>query len=400
MPIPKYCPNPCCPNYVGPPKMWFSPHGSYKTKAFGTVRRYRCNACQKTMSEQTESTHYYAKKPISLSVLSDQITGRSLHEISRYFNVSDDVIRNNVLRLGRQAMAGQIYGLTDMPKLKNVALDGLRSFITSQDYPCDLTTVVDRPTLAIISIIHFIFRRGGNMTRQQESRSKRKYAIWSPEPGSMREEIAQLAREMMHYLHLDKTYPAIIDSDEHFLYFDELRRGLPGLAQLEKKFIHVRTSAKLRRDRYNRLYPVNYIDRLLRLREQEHTRETIAFGRHPVMQMTRAWIWAWDHNFRREFRVAEPELGVHAAQGLCSQQCIDEMMGEFFTRRLRLRDKLVPESIRKVWMAEIPGPPVRWRKTVIGSARPIRVPKYAIRDILEGRIIEGSLPYQEASSIA
>jgi hypothetical protein len=400
MPKPTHCPNPSCSNHGFPAGTWYSPHGTYKTKAFGRVRRFRCNACQKTFSEQTESVHYYAKKPIPLDALADQLTGRSLHEISRYFKVSDGVIRSNVLRLGRQAMAAQIHLLSEMPKRECVVMDGLRSFIGSQDYPCDLTTVVDRDSLSVISMIHFIFRRGGRMTRQQESRSQRKYSIWSPEPGSIQEEIALLGREMMHYLKLDKKRPAILDSDEHYMYFDELRRGYPGLAQLEKKLVHVRTSAKLRRDRYNRLFPVNYLDRLLRLREQEHTRETIAFGRHPVMQMHRAWIWAWDHNFRREFRVVEPEQGVHAAQGLCSPKRIASIMENFFTQRLRIKDKKVPESIRKVWMAEIPGPAVRWKINGTKGARRMRVPTYAVRDLLDGTIIEGSLPFQELTDVA
>jgi hypothetical protein len=119
------------------------------------------------------------------------------------------------------------------------------------------------------------------------------------------------------------------------------------------------------------------------------------------MQMHRAWIFACDHNCRREYRVKQPELGCHAEQGAVSTQVVRRVKVEFFTRRIRVRRGAVPESIRRVWMAELATPPVRWRhRRTSGvirqyggvirqygdgqSGSSIRVPAYALRDLLNG----------------
>ena len=62
MPIPLHCPNPACLHFEHPPARWKVRFGSYATLAHGTVNRYRCSACGRTFSDQTESMHYFAKR--------------------------------------------------------------------------------------------------------------------------------------------------------------------------------------------------------------------------------------------------------------------------------------------------------------------------------------------------
>ena len=78
---------------------------------------------------------------------------------------------------------------------------------------------------------------------------------------------------------------------------------------------HRRTPGSAARTMENPLFPVNYVDRLIRHRLREHTRETIAFGRHSAMQLYRMWLFAWDLNTRREWRVKRPGSGRHVEQG-------------------------------------------------------------------------------------
>ena len=135
----------------------------------------------------------------------------------------------------------------------------------------------------------------------------------------------------------------------------------------------------------NPLFPANYVDRLLRHRMKEHTRETIAFGRHATMQMCRAWLFAWDHNSRREYRVRRPEEGVHLGQGSVSAaggRQIARLNRSFFTRRVDLAETAVTDSIRRVWLNELTTPPVRWRVGQKGTS--VRVPAFARRDLDRG----------------
>lgn len=386
MPHPTYCPNPLCRNHVDPGESWLLPHGVYHTRAFGTVPRFRCTACGRTMGTQTESPQYYAKRPLPLQQLACALTGRSLHEVARIFGVSDAVVRNQVLRLSRQAMAAHIHLLSKMTPRCGVVFDGLRSFVTSQDYPCDITTAVDRASQTILSMVHTTTRRGGTTTDEQKTRMEQKYSRWSPAPGSMTRDISLLVNEISEYLAVRGTSPAEIDTDEHPLYLRAMNRGLMGHFQKTGAVVHHRTSSRQPRTTRNRLFAVNYTDLMLRHREKEHTRETIAFGRHATIQMSRAWIWAWDHNLRREHRVRKVELGVHAEQGVLCRSQVDSLLAEWETRRTRIRGLSVPHSIRTVWMGEVPTPPVRWKGEKTPKHRQFFVPQYAVRDLHQGSV--------------
>ena len=138
---------------------------------------------------------------------------------------------------------------------------------------------------------------------------------------------------------------------------------------------------------YSTQYPVNYVERLLRHRLKEHARETIAFGRNATMQMHRAWIFACDHNCRREYRVKRPQLGTHAEQAAVEPQVVDQVSRQFYVRRIRIPSIVVPQTIHRVWTAQVITPPVRWR---VGQRKcPIKIPNYALRDL--------ALAYQHAA---
>jgi transposase len=277
-------------------------------------------------------------------------------------------------------MAAQLMLLDEVSERPAVAFDGLRSCVTSQDYPCDITTVVEREGEMILSMTHTIMRRGGRMTEKQRKRMEEKSRSWAPEPGSVSRSISLTCREIGDYLRPSPTSPATIDTDENPLYASVIRRSpvylhLTAAGQL----CHLKTPSTAPRTMENRQFPVNYVDRLLRHRLKEHSRETIAIGRHAVMQMHRAWLFAFDHNVRREHRVRKPLGGVHAQWGGVPTDRVEMLKRGFFRRRIRPVGALVPESIRQVWLGEVATPPVRWKVGQRGSS--VRIPRFARRDL-------------------
>lgn len=381
MPVPRFCSNPRCANSRSPEPRWRQRYGSYRSAAHGRVQRYRCRRCGRTVSTQSESMHYFAKRRLALRGLWQAfLCGASLRELSRLASVSPQAMQGVILRLGRQAMAAQAVLLTAVCARRRVVLDGLRSVVSSADYPCELTTVVEPQGETILSVGHSITRRGGTLTAAQRRRCAQKYARWRPARGSMREAISSLYGEIWDYLRPPAGAPAVIDTDELSLYhavlaadriFAHFRRG--GL------IAHRRTPATAPRTVENRLFAVNYVDRLLRHRVREHTRESIAIGRHAVMQMHRMWIFAWDHNAKRPWRVRRPREGVHAARDAVPAELTAGLGRQFFSRRIRLAGTRPPESIRRVWAAELATPPHRWRAGQAGTT--VVPPAYALRDL-------------------
>jgi len=384
MPTPRFCRNPDCPNHNEPAKHWFVRIGTYTTMAHGAVKRYRCRTCGKSTSDQSESVHYYAKRRLPMKALVAGLNGgTSLRDIGRRYGVSCAAVRNGVLRMGRQAMAAQVLMLSQMNERHEVVFDGLRSFVTSQDYPCDITTVVDRSGEVILTMTHAIRGRGGTMRPGQAKRLARKLSRWRPRPGTTREAILLVVRELWDYLRPPEGGAAVVDTDEDGLYravlwADRIWRHLHG----GLKAVHRRTAGSVPRTCENLLFPANYVDRLLRHRVKEHTRETIAFGRHATVQMHRAWIFAWDHNMCRPYRVKRPDLGVHAAQGAVDPPVIRTIRKEFYERRIRITGCAVPESIGVVWRNELQTPPVRWRVGQRGTM--VKIPQFARDDLAAG----------------
>lgn len=381
MPVPRFCPNPECLHHHQPRGSWRRRSGSYHTLAHGTVQRYRCVHCGTTMSDQTESIHFFAKRRLPLRAIADTLLGgTSMREVGRRYGVSVMAIQNAVLRLGRQAMAAQLVLLSETQERTQLAIDGLRSFVTSQDYPCDITTTVEREGEVILTLSHAIFRRGGRMRPAQKRRIEQKNRVWRPKPGTMKRAILLQMNELWDYLRPAPNRKAIIDTDENPFYAGALRadpqRRHFALANL---IHHIQTPSTAPRTMDNPLFPVNYVDRLLRHRVKEHTRETIAFGRHAVMQMHRAWLFAWDHNCRREHRVKKPGAGVHAVHGCLDSLTVRSLTREFFDRRILPRNVGVPETIREVWLGELQTPPLRWKQGQRGSS--VIISDYARRDL-------------------
>jgi len=382
MPVPSHCPNPACANHQRPGRGWKAEFGFYHTRAHGRVQRYRCRLCRRTMSAQTESLHYYAKRRLPLrAVWASLLGGASQREIARRYAVSPMAVQNAVLRLGRQAMAGQLGLLSSLSPRSRVVVDGLRSCTSSQDFPCDITTVIEPAGETILTMAHTIGRRGGRMRAAQRRRLERKLHVWRPRAGTMSRDISRVVSELWDYLRVPERAPAVVDSDEHPLYRAVIARD-PASSHFARAalFRHITTPGSAPRTVANRLFAVNYADRLLRHRLREHTRETIAIGRHASLQMHRAWIFAWDHNAHRPWRVRRPRMGVHAAQSAVAAQRVREISASFFTRRRIVRAEAgVPETLRRVWMCELPTPPLRWKRGQRGSS--VRVPGYAVRDL-------------------
>ena len=389
MPTPTYCPNPRCRHHGRPRGSWYHHFGSYETAAHGTVQRYQCTHCGKTFGDQTESLHYYAKRRLPLRAIWITLAGgASVREVSHRYRTTPMAVQSAVLRLGRQAMAGQAWLLHHLEPRRYVCFDGLRSFVTAQDYPCDITTVVDRPGETILTMVNTVMLRGGTMTPRQRTRFEAKKLVWRPRRGIFKNDITRLLSEIWSYLRPTAEQLAIIATDEHPLYRSVINRNaIVAHFRRREMFAHLRTAGSAARTPANRLFPVNYVDRMMRHRVKEHMRETIAGGRHAALQMHRAWLFAWELNARRPWRVRQPAEGLHATHSSRTYAAAvaaavpSRIQREFFTRRIRLYGCHMPETMRQVWRAELPTPPLRWRKPQKGTT--VVIPLYAIRDLAQ-----------------
>ena len=361
MPRPRYCRNPACPNALAPPPHWLARAGSYSTIAHGTVQRYRCKHCGKWMGHQTESMHYYAKRRLDLAEIFSRVRGgSSLRDIGREIGCSRTAVANAVIRLARQAMACHVDLVSGLELPGKLVFDGLVSAVTSRDYPSQIQTLVDGSVELVLAMTHYVGERGGKRTKSQLKRIEQKRQVWMPKSGALTESIALLVNELPRFA---EGNPIVIDTDENPLYpavidSDAAMRWYRQAGWLE----FTQTPSILARTVSNPLFPVNHVDRMIRHRIKEHTRKSIAVGRNATMQMLRMWIFAWDHNVRQPYRVLDLECSCRAIEAGMSERRLRGLTQEFYIRRRSVRRLSVPESMRRVWLGQLEGPPVRWRK--------------------------------------
>ena len=109
---PMYCPNGECSNHI---KLfgtggWYQKAGTYRTRAFGEVQRYKCRTCGKTFSDQSFSIDYYAKKNVDYTTLYWLVSSSiSLNAVGRALNISFSTVANRLERMRRNFWTGIPY---------------------------------------------------------------------------------------------------------------------------------------------------------------------------------------------------------------------------------------------------------------------------------------------------
>ena len=299
-----------------------------------------------------------------------------MRDIARFEHCSPQAIANAVLRLGRQSMAAHLHLVTGLEHSGRLCFDGLVSAVASRDYPAQITTLADTRSELLLAMTHAVTERGGRRTASQSARIVGRRAVWRPAAGGLTGSIALLSHELPRFagatgLHLDTDehplYPSILGADRGIRWFDHA--GL---------FTHRRTPGSLARTTDNPLFIVNYLDRMIRHRMKEHTRQSIAIARNATMQMHRMWIFAWDHNACQPRRVGHRRWVSRAQLAMGRSGDLDRLKRTFFTRRIAV-PRTMPESMRKVWLGDLGTPPVRWRVRQKGTQ--VRIAQYAKRDL-------------------
>ena len=321
--------------------------------------------------------HLFAKRRLDLALIFTRLRGgSSMRDIARCIGCSPKAIANAVLRLGRQAMAAHMQLLGGLEHSGRLCFDGLLSAVCSRDYPSQITTLGEQDSELLLAMTHAVSERGGTRTAVQRARIEQRRRVWHPTGGALSRSIALLVHELPRFAPAARL---ILDTDEHPLY----RPLLASDAAIRwyrsaGVFAHRQTRGTAPRTVDNPLFLMNYLDRMIRHRVKEHTRESIAIARNATMQMHRMWIFAWDHNVVQPRRVAGADSRSRAEVAIASPLTLRQLKRQFFTRRIAVR-ALVPESMRAVWEARLESPPVRWRVGQKGTA--VRIAGYAKRDL-------------------
>lgn len=304
---PPFCARASCIHHrVHPasPYRAYRPWGSYATKAFGNVPRYRCSSCGATFSRQTFSLDYYAKRILGYADIVQRLSScESLSAIARNNDASTDTISNRISRAARQALAWSSLHIASAHPDEDLAADGFESFCRSQYFPNNITLLVGSSSQYVYAADHVTLRRKGRMTPAQKHARAQLETRWKADPQGIQRSFSRIALEALRVYAAERRSPLTLWTDEHQAYARALARSGHHARLIEAGFLRHRVvSSRVARTTSNPLFPVNYLDRELRKDLHEHVRETVCFGRNVNRQMERLSVYLLWHNYFKSHR--------------------------------------------------------------------------------------------------
>jgi len=369
---PPFCARNGCPHHTPQQQHPYTAYiewGSYTTKAFGTVPRFRCTQCGKTFSRQTFRLDYYAKRILEYQDIARRLAStESLSAIGRALRASTDSVSNRISRASRQALAAESELLAQLGSDENLAADGFESFCRSQYFPNNITILVGSSSQYVYAADHATLRRKGRMTTYQKELRATLEELFRPDPKAVENSFLRIAHEALRVLSEGARSPLVLWTDEHPAYPRALARS-PHLAQLCRAGVlkHSTISSRAARTTANPLFPVNYLDRELRKDLHEHVRETVCFGRNVNRQMERLTVYLWWHNRVKAHRVrGEPRSHAEMA-GFDGRSVLRQKAG-IWTQRAWLSLTTLSDAMLDTWL--------RLRQTPLQPS-PDYLPKYA-----------------------
>ncbi|MFP4266940.1 MAG: hypothetical protein ACLFQW_02970 [Spirochaetaceae bacterium] len=339
MTIPTFCPHRFCRYHHKAPtgERWYHVAGSYQTKAFGTVTRFRCLSCGGGFSEQTFRLDYFVKRPLSYDEILSRITaGSGIRSIARRLSVSHQAILNRLTRLARQALAVHSELLESLTLNENLAADGFESFVDSQYEPDNTHILVGSRSQFLYAFDYAHLKRKGCMSEEQRRERQRREEAMVHHRTSIPASFSRIVETMEELLLKRVKGATVLYTDEKREYVWVMLRSVL-LKEIRRRglFTHVRISSKAPRTLTNRLFPVNYMDRQIRKDNANHVRETVQFSRSVCNCLERTAVYQLQHNYRKPYRVDDTEQRewLHGEVAGIERSLIEESLRDIYEKR-------------------------------------------------------------------
>lgn len=356
-----FCPNPTCRLHEkGEETGWYAPRGSYHTKAFGVVRRYRCKRCGHWFSQQSFSIDYYAKRKVDYpDLLLRHVSSSSGRAISRAMSISPDSVQNRLDRLARQAIGAHAALFPLIRSNEAICVDGFVSFDVSQYFPSEVTISISSDSRFVLDLSQTNRRRSGTMTANQARRARQLYERASLEHGGVSRTFREILDSLSIVYNSAEFVSLIITTDEKPEYVRVLDRHPLFRAQDERhRIIHQTINSHAPRNYANPLFASNYLDREIRKDVANHHRETACFSRNVANGLSRLACYLFHHNYIKRFSIKAPcfDRTLHGEAAGIPRPLIDKEISSFFSERRFLSRLKLPTTLERIWTKKSPSP--------------------------------------------
>lgn len=352
--LPPFCANPFCVHHhhgTSDPYRAFIAWGSYSTRTFGVVPRFRCTACGMTFSRQTFRVDYWLKRVYDYEDLTERLSScSSIRAMGRAYTVAGKSIQNRIGRAARQVLDFESRCSNSRRPSEDVAADGFESFCVSQFFPNNIHMLVGAESQFVYEADQVTLRRKGRMTEAQKRRREQLDLRFRPRPRALETSFGRIAGACLGVLSDEARVSLRLWTDEKIEYRRALRATACTAALVnEGRLTHQTVSSRAARSLDNPLFPVNYLDRELRKDLHEHVRESVCFGRNVNAQMERLTLYLFYHNYRKRHRTRGPKVSHAEVAGYDATE-IRGGLRRLWERRAWYTHSGLTESGRETWL--------------------------------------------------
>jgi transposase-like protein len=313
---PPFCPNKDCVLHREdlPITDWFVRKGTYITKSNAKRQRFQCRVCGRWFSSQSFHIDYYVKKHVDyFSIVHSLSEGLSMRALQRLSGFSRKTIQNRIDRVSRYCIATTLKIVRSLKVKENLAADGFESFAKSQYFPNNIHVLVGSESQFLYFFNHVVLKRKGRMTDTQKKRRQELYThCWFPK-NSIKDSFSEVIQHIKQMFFHQGLSPLHLYTDEKKEYKDALKQWAKEESPDNNDIMQTVISARKKRTKSNRLFPVNYIDRELRKDQAAFRRESTCFARNTNNALSRLNVYAAYHNFTKKYRLnGKGRLLTHA----------------------------------------------------------------------------------------
>ncbi len=299
--VPPHCPNPKCPGHRDPqslPGPWYIHNGYYSTKQTSKIARYKCTTCGKNFSERTFQLAYYDHKKLAYKkIYTLRNYGMSLRAIALFCKMSRQRVFRGLAKLARQSLAvhsRMLTQLADQTICEPLVFDGILNFVFSKAHATSMQITVLKESQLVTDFDQISVKRQGKMSKRELEKARELYRRHPPPRRALRLSCQRV------FGGIAERYPdtAIeLYTDRHLTYPIALKcLGL-------QNWRHYRIDSKLKRNLFNPLFSVNYIEREIRKDQADFERKTDKFSKRLEYQSERLMNYFVWHNLQKPYRL-------------------------------------------------------------------------------------------------
>lgn len=359
--VPPHCPNPNCRCHQGPQSLqdtWYIHNGYYTTKQTPKIARYKCTSCGKHFSARTFQLAYYDHKNLAYKkIYTLRNYGMSLRAIALFCKMSRQRVLRGLAKLARQSLAVHSRMLTELTHqmtLEPVVFDGILNFVHSKARATSMQIAVLKKSQLVTDFDQIFVKRQGKMSPAEIQRAK---ALYCRHP--LPRKSLQLSCQRV-FGSIDERHPqkAIeLFTDRHLAYPIALKcLGL-------QTWCHYRIDSTLKRNLFNPLFAVNYIEREIRKDQADFERKTEKFSKRLEYQSERLMNYVVWHNLQKPYRLNGDYTDCPHAKiaGIKTSWIKKECRSMFRNRAFGSREKL-NSWMKKIWNREGGSPDLKLAK--------------------------------------